>query len=512
MNFKIKNQQKTLKHQLFTLLIHFASRHNSLLLFFAVISISLICRTSLLPAHLIAGDQPDSLRFLSPSCQNAAAEKRYLDGSLRDYIFTLNTTQSQNLLQQIDDHITRKFYQPRPRKILIRHALEQMLTTIQNKKVQKTFNTHYLRILPLKNQLKKTLQQFTAAPDSNLPELTDLVQQLSIPAQNAGFGSAWPALELACALVDNLDDYSYVLTPNQRNDLYQKLDGAYVGIGVDLIFEEHYPLVYDVIPHSPAQKIGILPGDHIITVAGIDIRDQSETELAQIITGPENSSIDLTLRRDNKNFNCQLRRQRLESPSVRQIKILPHSDTVGYLKIASFDRDTAMELLRAVDKLKNLGAQQLIIDLRKNGGGMVTSAVDAARLFLEQGRILTVQSAQQNRQYSVSPGDLPPCSLPVSLLVDRDTASAAEIFAAALKDHQRALLIGEKTVGKGVIQTIFPLDNTSIALCLTTSSYLPPSNISFNQIGIAPDIQITRDQLTAPGSCPPAACQFTKIR
>jgi len=510
MNFKIKNQQKTQNHQLFSLLIHFLRRHNSLLLFFAVISISLICRTSLLPAHLIASDQPDSIRFLSPSRQNAAAEKRYLDGSLRDYIFSLNTNQSQKLLRQIDDHITCKFYQPRPRKILIRHALEQMLTTIQNKKVQKTFNTHSLRVDPLKNQLKKTLQHFTAAPDENLPDLADLVQQLSTPAQNAGFGSAWPALELACALVDNLDDYSYVLTPSQRRDLYQRLDGNYVGIGVDLIFEDHYPLVYDVVPHSPAQKIGILPGDHIINVAGIDIRGQSETDLAQIITGPENSSLDLTLRRENKKFNCQLRRQRLEAPSVRQIKILPHADHVGYLKIATFDRDTAMELLRAVDKLKNLGAQQLIIDLRKNGGGMVTSAVDAARLFLEQGRILTVQSAQQNRQYSVSPGQFPACSLPVSLLVDRDTASAAEIFAAALKDHNRALLIGEKTFGKGVIQTIFPLENTSIALCLTTSSYLPPSDISFNQTGIAPDIQLTQDQLTA--TDPTAACQFAKNR
>ena len=176
------------------------------------------------------------------------------------------------------------------------------------------------------------------------------------------------------------------------------------------------------------------------------------------------------------------------------MKILDRPNQIGYLRISAFDRDTALELQRAVNSLKRRGVKKLILDLRCNGGGIMASAIDAAGLFLHRGTIVTVQSAQQNRRYAVDKNKTAVFKLPLVLLVNDSTASAAEIFAAALHDHQRANLVGQNTLGKALVQTIYPLDKAPTALCITTASYLPPSRKSFQSNGITPDFLIKNSQ------------------
>jgi carboxyl-terminal processing protease len=176
----------------------------------------------------------------------------------------------------------------------------------------------------------------------------------------------------------------------------------------------------------------------------------------------------------------------IDAPTVRHEKLL--FNTIGYLRIAGFDYDTALEMKKSIQKLEKNGAKSLVIDLRCNGGGIMSAAIDAVRLFINQGTIVTVHSAQDKTEYRAGGNFFDCFSLPLVILVDKNTASAAEIFTAALKDHHRAFVIGEKTLGKGVVQTVLPLSKNSIALCLTTASFIPPCQKSFHKCGIEPDI------------------------
>jgi carboxyl-terminal processing protease len=449
----------------------------------------------------------DELKERLRCCQtNANIEKRYRDESIAHFLKNADAQTAHDLLAEVCKYIPLKFHRKTDQKLLLRNALCQLQIAAQNPLVLQQLQGAMPTLAwacehqktPVSQFVQKqvdTLQQRIREKDrpslSYLSEITkDTLTGRENENQNHTSLNAWILTELAYALAEGLDEYSYLLTPCQYQSLYEHLGGYYVGVGIDLIFQGAYPTIFDVVPNSPADQAGIIPGDVLTRIADVSVKDKSDDFIAKLLTGADKTPVTVCVRRDSLEKHFSLTRALVEAPTVRYVKILDRPNRIGYLRIASFDHDTALELRRAVNSLKRRGANKLVLDLRCNGGGIMASAIDAARLFLERGTIVTVQSAQQSRRYVVEKNGTAVFNLPLVILVDNTTASASEIFAAALQDHQRAALVGQNTLGKAVVQTIFPLANAPTALCVTTASYLPPSRKSFQSIGITPDFRI----------------------
>ena len=444
--------------------------------------------------NLAVPSRYDELKERLRFCQtNANLEKRYRDESIARFLKNSDPKTAHLLLAEVCKTISLKYYLKTNPKQLLRNALYHLRIAAQNPLVLQQLHANPSTSKFLQKRIDN-LQLLCR--EKNCQSLRSLIEITEAPLTDRPNNNlnAWLLTELAYALADGLDEYSYLLTPHQYKSLYEHLGGYYVGVGVDLVFRGSFPTVFDVVPNSPAAQAGIRPGDLLTRIADVPLNDKPDDLIAKLLTGAPNTPVSLCLRRDNRETLFSLTRSLVEAPTVRYVQILNPKNKIGYLRISNFDRDTALEVRRALDSLIRRGLQKLIIDLRYNGGGIMASAIDAARLFLERGAIVTVLSAQHSRRYVVDKNGSAVFQLPLVLLVDENTASAAEIFAAALQDHQRAVLVGQNTLGKALVQTIFPLDRAPSGLCITTASYLPPSRNSFQGTGVKPDVLIKKPE------------------
>lgn len=435
-----------------------------------------------------------------------AVMERHQDPGVARFCRQADALKAKSQLTETVKIITERYYQQVSLKTLLEKALRQLQSAVETPLVAEQFQVPLTQLSSLKTVIESQRRQLEQKSDCSTDDLYSLLAALIPDSQQAGLGSAWPSLELSYALTSSLDDYSYVLTPDQYQSLQDRLGGLYVGIGVDLIFEGPYPTLFDVVEDSPAAKAGIRPGDLLIAVNEFDCRGQQSGTVSALLTGQTRSAVQLTIRREQQDLILKANRDIIVAPSVRSARLLrAHDRLVGYLRIASFDNDTAMEMRRQMDLLIQQGAQGLMIDLRSNGGGIMTSAIDAVRLFIPEGTIVTVCSNDDRIRYCA--GGASGCyTLPLAILVDKNTASAAEIFAAALKDHHRATIIGHKTFGKALVQTVYGLQTGATALCLTTACYLPPSSANLQQVGIQPDITVQYSDENIPPA--PSVSQF----
>ena len=425
---------------------------------------------------------PEELASLLQTCQlQMRLEQRYRDGSLADWMHKLEHNQGRDLVECLCSRVASRALQPPEPASWTARALDIFAAAANNSLVRSQWNLSDAQAGALCKWLGELAQATPSSPELLLESLEEFAARENLPA-------GWPGVNLAAVLAEGLDEYSHLLGPRETDRFYARLGGAYVGIGVDLRFSEAWPRVFDVIEDSPAAAAGLRPGDLLVAVADEPLRDLTEARVAQLLAGPPGQSLCLTLRRPRQDLTVQLTRRGLTAASVRQARLLDSTAGLAAVRIAAFDRDTAMELCRAVEDLREQGARQLIIDLRCNGGGMLSSAIDAARLFVDRGVIVTVESHTTDRAYHAH--DEARFDMPVFLLVDESTASAAEIFAAALRHHCRARIIGRQTRGKGLVQTVAPLENTPVALCLTTARYLDPAGRCLHREGIRPDLAV----------------------
>jgi len=424
---------------------------------------------------------------------NTLLEERYLDDSVAQQIQSTTPNQARTLLNQTIVLILENYYQTVDVKGLLTKSLLQLQAATENPQICRQYPVSDQALAKLRYQIKELRGKLLNLPENDISSLKLMVSSLRNINVNGGIGESWAPLELAYALTDNLDKYSHLLSPSQYNALRNRLNGSYVGTGLDLILADEYPLVFDVVDESPAQKAGVEPGDLILAVDGIECKNKTDSEISKLLTGKADASINIMLQRNHKVFSVSISRTEVASPSVRYVHML--NEQTGFLRVASFDHDTALEMRRGIEKLRRLGAKFLLIDLRSNGGGVMTSAIDAVRLFIDSGTIVTMQTADEKIKYTAGGNNFVCYRLPLALLVDEKTASSAEIFVAALQDHQRAVVIGKKTLGKAVVQTIFNLKPAQNALCITTAKYFPPNKYDFHQKGLIPDITLEKDPL-----------------
>lgn len=299
----------------------------------------------------------------------------------------------------------------------------------------------------------------------------------------------------AFGLVKELDDaYSSLLTPERAGRLREQTSGRYAGIGVELDVRDELVTVIAPLAGTPADSAGIQPGDRIVAVDEKPTTGLTLDEVQQALRGPAGSRIRLSLERGaGEEIQLTLTRRVIRFNPVQRSDLLPGA--VGYVELAAFSEDAARELRAAVEALRARGARKLILDLRENPGGLLEQGIDVAELFLDAGQEIASTSGrtvEAHRVFRVARRQPWP-EMPVVALIDSGTASAAEIVAGALKDNDRALVVGSASYGKGSAQSLFPVTDGHV-LKLTTARWFTPSGRSIDRDstsgGIEPDVVV----------------------
>lgn len=294
-------------------------------------------------------------------------------------------------------------------------------------------------------------------------------------------------------MVSSLDPYSAFLPRDEYGAMQDSLRGQFGGLGIQIAKPASGPGIEVVAPltGTPAEEAGLQPGDLITHVDRVPLYDVTLSDVVGLLRGPIGSNVALTVRRGDKPaFELMLTRD------VIKINVVDwrREGDFGYLRISSFTEDTAEQVEKAVQEIRShLGGRLagLIIDLRNNPGGLLIQSVAVSDSFIEGGDIVTTRSRTGSQRFSASRGDIVG-GLPIAVLVNGGSASAAEILAGALQDHHRAILVGSRTFGKGTVQTVIPMGRGT-ALKLTTARYFRPSGLSVDG-GIEPNVSVTERQ------------------
>ena len=291
-------------------------------------------------------------------------------------------------------------------------------------------------------------------------------------------------------VLQSLDPYSAYMSPEMFQNMQTETSGEFGGLGIEVGMEAGVVKVISPIDNSPASEAGVKAGDYIVKINDIQVQGKSLTEAVELMRGPIGSNIEITVRRlgVRKAIIFNITRDTIKVESVRS-KIIDKN--VGYLRLTSFNDNSSDQFKNKIKKLKKKKKiKKYILDLRNNPGGLLSQAIKISDFFLENGEIVSTKSRKniENRKWFAKKGDLINGNTLV-VLINYGSASASEIVAGALKDHKRAILVGQNTYGKGSVQSIIPLKNDG-AIRLTVSKYYLPSGESISDIGVAPDIEV----------------------
>ena len=291
-------------------------------------------------------------------------------------------------------------------------------------------------------------------------------------------------------LLQSLDPYSSYMSPEVFSEMQTETSGEFGGLGIEVSMEAGVVKVISPIDDTPASKAGIKAGDYIVKINDIQVQGKSLSEAVGLMRGPVGSGIDLTIRRkgEKKALTFNIIRKIIQIKSVKADLL---KKNIGYIRLTSFNENSGKQIKKEIQKFeKNKNVSSYILDLRNNPGGLLSQAITISDFFLNNGEIVSTKSrkASENRKWFAKQGDLTNGKT-LLVLINYGSASASEIVAGALKDHKRAILIGENSFGKGSVQSIIPLKNDG-AIRLTVAKYYLPSGKSISEVGVSPDIEV----------------------
>ena len=297
-------------------------------------------------------------------------------------------------------------------------------------------------------------------------------------------------------VLQSLDPYSAYMSPELFKEMQTDTKGEFGGLGIEIGMEAGVVKVISPIDDTPAAKAGIKSGDYIVKIGSEQVQGKTLLEAVKLMRGPVGTSINLTIRRKNlkKPIEFKIMRQVIEVQSVSS-KIIGEEKNIGYIRLKSFNENSDKQFLNSVKKLeKKSGVIGYVFDLRNNPGGLLSQAINITDFFLDDGEIVSTKGRKvsETRKFFARKGDEIQ-GKPIIVLINNGSASASEIFAGALKDHKRAIIIGENSYGKGSVQSIIPLRNGG-GMRLTISKYYLPSGKSISEVGVAPDISIEEEE------------------
>ncbi|SLM17896.1 Carboxyl-terminal protease [uncultured spirochete] len=306
-------------------------------------------------------------------------------------------------------------------------------------------------------------------------------------------------------MMDSLNDpYSTFLDEDMMSDLMSDTTGTYGGVGLYISKQATAPTedtpryieVVSPIEDTPAWKEGIRSGDLITKIDGEDTAPLSADKASAKIRGEAGTTVTLTFKRGSYEFEVTFTRSKIEIPAVKNAIITTAQGDVGYIRIIEWNPNTEPQMKIVLQDMKKKGIDKFVLDVRSNPGGLLSSVVDVSDLFLSSGVIVSTKgrTISENYEYKAKPDLAIPQNNRMIVLINQGSASASEIFAGAMKDTKRALLLGEKTYGKGSVQQIFPLDKAGFKL--TMAHYYTPSDVNIDKIGIEPDISVAEPELS----------------
>lgn len=422
-------------------------------------------------------------------------ERRYSDGSFRTNMLTVSRHDALSLFDEVINKIKSHFVDPLSSTSFVAHGTESLYIALANEK----FLDHHLpgRRSSLQGNLarfRETLrtQYWNKSLNSGYAAHQVVSDVAGLAESQLGLNSTAVVMEYVFGGCHALDDYSNCLTPDRLSDLYDNIDGEFVGLGIEMKAEAGRGMsLVNVLPESPAAEAGLVAGDYVVAIDGHDCRNMSTDEAASRLKGTPGSRVRLDVSgltaADRRSVTVS--RRAVQVKSIPVAKIVDESRGIGYIQMTGFQKSSPAELDEALQKLNRQGMRVLIWDLRGNPGGLLTAAVEVLDRFIDNGVLVSTKGRTTDQNYSYSAHRQQKWNVPLVLLTDENSASASEIVAGAVKDHQRGVIVGRKTYGKWSVQSIFPIQR-SVGLRLTTAKFYSPAGKTLGKIGVKPDVEV----------------------
>ena len=334
-------------------------------------------------------------------------------------------------------------------------------------------------------------RDFLDSSGSYSPDRWKQLRRQLLAKSYSGTGESYEAIRGMLASLK--DPYTRFLDPKEFKEMQIDMSGELLGVGIQLSLDKDTKelMVVSPIEGTPASKAGVQPQDVIVTIDGKSTKGMSTADAVKLIRGPEGSKVELGLRRKGQVLNVPLVRARIEINSVETFSLntAPNGNKIGYIRLKGFNANASREMRDAIRELESEGAQGYVLDLRSNPGGLLEASVDIARQWLNEGTIVSTRTREGIRDVRRATGSAI-TDKPMVILVNEGSASASEILSGALQDNDRAQLVGMKTFGKGLVQSVRGLADGS-GITVTIAKYLTPSGRDIHKNGIEPDVRAT---------------------
>ena len=422
-------------------------------------------------------------------------DRRYADPSYKTSLLKLSERQALELLDEVLYKIHGHYVDSVSSTFFIAHGTESIYLALNNEAFLEQ-NQIYTSSMPsLKTARKMLFDEYwnkpVNGPDAARQIVLDVAGKLN---RTVGISRVSVILEYVFGGCNSLDEYSSYLTPGKLTDLYSNIEGEFVGLGIEMKSEPGRGVhLVDILPDSPAEAGGLKPGDYITHIDHIDVLDKPTEESASLVTGKQGTRVHLKwITSAGEHKEGSFTRREVKVKSIPFAMMVDSQAGIGYIRMSGFQRTTAEEFDAAIHQLQRQGMKSLIWDVRGNPGGLLTAAVEVLDRLIDKGVLVSTKGRtnDQNWTYSAhAPGTL---KCDIVLLIDENSASASEIVAGAIRDHQRGTLVGRKSYGKWSVQSIYPVSH-SCGLRLTTAKFYSPKGHNHSSIGVEPDVVVTRE-------------------
>lgn len=424
-----------------------------------------------------------------------AIDRRYSDSSFEDQMLQQPRSESLDLMEDVLTRVQMEYVdEVKPTKF-IAHGTESFYMALGN---QRFIKNHKLTdkgegLARLRDLLIK--QYWNRRIASRLEARMVVTEVCDAAQREAGIPASAVVLEYLFGGCNALDDYSNFLTPDRYNDLFGSIQGEFVGIGIEMEAEKGKGMhLVNVLLDSPAEAGGLRPGDHIVEVDGTDCRNMTTDEAARLLRGTRGSTVALRFTDPQGDLqSAELVRRPVQVRSVTRSLILDEDTKIGYIKMTGFQNSTEDEMDNALRKLEQEGMRALIWDLRGNPGGLLDTAAAVIDRFIDTGVLVSTEGRSHDQNQIFRARTYNTRRIPLVLLVDGNSASASEIVAGAIHDHNRGHIVGEKTYGKWSVQSIIHLPGGT-GLKLTTAKFFSPNHMNYAGKGLQPDILVEVDK------------------
>lgn len=447
--------------------------------------------------------QPGSTDFRlgtprQPSDLHKKISARATDTKMQTFVRSTSMQQLSTLFQETSQMIDARHVSPPAYEVRTRTAIEHLIQALENENFQRAngVSPSVQSVRQVQSELQRML---TAQPARTVNEAVGLMQwSAELVSRQLGIRREAVALEFLNSTIDSLDQYSAFMpeatayAPGADVEIRRTagLEENIVGIGVEL---EAHPMgaeLVGIIENSPAAQLGLQERDVIVAVNRQSVRGLTLNDVASRLGGPIGQAIELDIERDGRRYRGTVTRQRIYVSSVTGVKMIEPSQKVAYIRLKQFSESSRKDLETAMLSLHNQGMQALILDLRGNPGGLLDQAIEVSNLFLPCGTIVSTQGRTSSDNTRESATYQKTWNVPLVVLVDDNSASASEIFAAAIQENGRGIVVGRQSYGKGTVQTHFPLRTVSGTLKLTTAKFYSPSGREMAGAGVTPDVTV----------------------